>query len=134
MYIGNFSYPLSVTFIKIALLLQYLRIFKAGSKRNILCKYLIVIIALWGLLFCIVSWVPCIPLVAYWDLSVTDAKCWGFGSHNINEFMAYFVSQAVTTSFLDFVVFILPIGLYFKPGTQKKTRVALLCLFVLGLT
>src|SRR5262245_52112662 len=50
-YIGNFGYPLSVTFIKVALLFQYLRMFKDGSKSSLLCKCLIVIITIWGLAF-----------------------------------------------------------------------------------
>ena len=43
------------------------------------------------------------------------------------------MSQAVSTCILDFIIFIIPVQLYFKPGTQKKTRIALLCLFVMGL-
>jgi len=134
MYIGNFPYPLSVAFIKIALLFQYLRIFKAGSKHSLACKCLIIVVALWGLIFAIITWVPCIPLTAYWDFSTPDAKCWGFGSRQLSEFMNYFVSQAVTTSLLDFVVFILPAQLYFRPDTPKKTRFALSGLFGLGIT
>ncbi len=133
MYIGNFPYPLAVTFIKIALLFQYLRIFPGGSKEALLCKGLIVFITLWGLVFAVCTWVPCIPLVAFWDFSIKDAKCWGLGSRQIDEFMDYFVSQAITTSILDFVVFVIPVPLYFKPKTQKRTRIALLILFVMGL-
>ncbi|KAK3389735.1 hypothetical protein B0H63DRAFT_464238 [Podospora didyma] len=133
MYVGNFPYPLSVTFIKIALLFQYLRIFEADSKRILICKCLIFIIAIWGMIFAIFTWLPCIPLDAFWDFSLIDAKCWGFGSRHLSEFMHYFVSQAITTSIFDLVIFILPAHLYFQPGAQKKTRIALLCLFAMGL-
>ncbi|KAK1760320.1 hypothetical protein QBC47DRAFT_366878 [Echria macrotheca] len=133
MYIGNFPYPMSVTFIKIALLFQYLRIFKPGSGYYVLCKYLIVAIALWGAAFAVIFWTPCIPLAAYWDFSITDARCWGYGSHDLDEFMRYFITQSVTTAVLDFVVFIVPARLYFQPKTERKTRIALLCLFALGL-
>lgn len=134
MYIGNFAYPLAVTFIKIALLFQYLRIFNATSKEALLCKCLIVFITIWGVVFAICNWVPCVPLAAFWDFSIKDARCWGLGSHQIEEFMRYFVSQAITTSALDFIVFVIPIRLYFKPKTQQRTRIALLCLFVMGLS
>jgi hypothetical protein len=133
MYFGNFPYPLSVTFIKIALLLQYLRIFKAGSRLSVVCKWLIIFVAVWGVTFAIFAWVPCIPLAAYWDFSIADAKCWGLGARQFSEFMPWFASQAITTSVLDFIVFILPAHLFFKPNTQRKTRIALLCLFGLGL-
>jgi len=114
-------------------LFQYLRMFKAGSKCSLLCKCLILIIPIWGLAFCLFYWIPCIPLAAYWDLSITDAKCWGFGSCQWGEFGRFFVSQAISTCVLDFIVFILLVRLYFKPDTQRKTRVVLLCFFVLGL-
>lgn len=132
-YIGNFPYPLSVTFIKIALLFQYLRIFKPESRLALLCKSLIAIIAIWGTVFAIIAWIPCIPLEAFWDSSITGARCWGFGSRRIGEFMRYFVAQAITTALLDFVVFIIPAHLYFKSDTPMKTRIALLCLFGLGI-
>jgi hypothetical protein len=57
-YIGNFPYPLSVTFIKVGLLFQYLRVFKTGSKLSLICKCLIAFIALWGLIFAICNWAP----------------------------------------------------------------------------
>ena len=112
---------------------QYLRIFEAGSKYSLLCKCLIVIIPIWGLAFALCRWIPCIPIAAYWDLSITDAKCWGFGSRQWDEFARFFVSQAISTCVLDLIIFVIPVQLYFKPDTRKKTRVALLCLFVLGL-
>ena len=132
-YTANFGYPLSVIFIKVALLFQYLRIFQVGSKRRLTCKVLIGIVSIWGLIFCLFRWIPCIPLAAYWDMKLTDAKCWGYGSRNWNEFGTIFVSQAVSTCLLDFIDFFLPVRLYFTPGTQKETRVALLCLFAMGL-
>jgi len=100
---------------------------------RLLCKWLIVPISLWGAAFAVCTWVPCVPLAAFWDFSIQGAKCWGFGSRKLSEFMGYFVSQAITTSVLDFIIFIIPIRLYFNPRTEKRTRIALLCLFLLGL-
>ena len=134
MYIGNFAFPLSITFIKIALLFQYLRIFnKPGSRLALLCKVLIGVIILWGLALVVINWVPCVPVQAFWDKSITDAWCWGIGSRRLEEFMAYFVAQAVSTAALDFVVFVIPAHLYFRWDTPLRTRVALLCLFGMGI-
>ena len=47
--------------------------------------------------------------------------------------MAYFVAQAVSTAALDFVVFVIPAHLYFRWDTPLRTRVALLCLFGMGI-
>ena len=126
-------YPLSVTFIKIAILCQYLRIFRASSAYRLACKSLIAIIALWGSMFSVMTWIPCIPIAAYWDLSIVDAKCYGFGGRQLAEFMCYFVGQAVSNSALDFIVFLLPVRLYFRPGTGGNIRVSLLCFFAMGL-
>ena len=97
------------------------------------CKSLIVIVALWGCVFSVMYWVRCVPITAYWDLSITDAKCFGFGGRRLQEIMNYIISQAVSNSVLDFVVFLLPIRLYFKPGTKGHVRISLLCFFGMGL-
>ncbi len=134
MYIGSVSYPLSVTFIKLALLFQYLRAFEDSPKSRILCKVMIGISVVWGLVFSVLTFVPCWPVAAYWDFTVADARCWGLGSRDLLEFMNFFVSQAVTTSFLDLIIFAIPLPLYFKADTQRITRIALLGLFTMGLT
>jgi hypothetical protein len=130
---GNFPYPLSAVFIKLALLFQYLRIFRAGSRQAVLCRSMIIMISIWGSIFAVIAWVPCVPLEGYWNVSIADARCWGLGSHDWNEFMRYFVSQAITTALLDFVVFAIPAPLCFETATKRRTRIALLCLFGLGL-
>jgi hypothetical protein len=133
-YIGNIPYAPSISFIKIALLFQYLRIFPKTSRRALFCKILIGIVSVWGIAFSLFMWIPCIPLAAYWDMSIENPTCWGFGSRtDLGEFMRFFISHAITTSCLDFIVFVLPIHLYFKSDATRKTRIALLCLFVLGL-
>lgn len=133
MYIGSVSYPLSVTFVKLAILFQYLRIFKAGTRKRIVCKVLIVASALWGLAFAILTFIPCWPVSAFWDYTVSNPRCWGLGSRNLREFMDFFVGQAITTSAIDLIIFLLPFSLYFKPDTTRKTRLALGALFTLGL-
>lgn len=45
-------------FIKISLLLQYLRIFKAGAMRWV-CIILIILVAMWGIGFSFSGWFSC---------------------------------------------------------------------------
>ena len=123
-----------MTCIKLALLFQYLRIFAERPRYRLLCRVMLVLSTVWGLVFAALTWVPCWPVHAYWDFSVRDARCWGLGSHNLGEFMRVFVSQAITTAVLDFIVFVIPARLYFQPDTDRWTRFSLLGLFVLGLT
>ncbi|KAK4442804.1 hypothetical protein QBC34DRAFT_418128 [Podospora aff. communis PSN243] len=135
-YIGSLTYPLALTFIKLALLCQYLLIFDLTSRRRIFCKYLIGFTSLWGIFFTIPTWVPCLPISAMWDVSPDGqraARCWGFASRNLSQMLGFYITQSVTTMVIDLVIFLLPIHLFFQRGTQTKTRIALLGLFCLGL-
>lgn len=131
LYIGNATYPLSSTLIKLALLFQYLRVFETGSYR-FFCKCMIAISIAWGAAFMILRWFPCYPVAAYWDSSIKDARCWGFGSRDPLAFMHVYIGQATSTAILDFIVFAIPIRLCFKPETPRITRVCLLGLFAVG--
>lgn len=132
LYIGNATYPISATLIKLALLFQYLRVFGTGTRTRVFYKCMIAISAAWGTTFMILRWVPCSPVYTYWGFSLEDVRCWGFGSRDPLPFMRVFVVQAVSTAVLDFIVFAIPIQLCFKPETQRKTRLCLLGLFILG--
>jgi hypothetical protein len=132
LYIGNATYPISATLIKLALLFQYLRVFGAGTRTRVFCKWMIAISAAWGAVFMTLRWVPCFPVYTYWDFSLEKVRCWGFGSRDPLPFMRVFVAQAVSTAVLDFIVFAIPIQLCFKPETQRKTRLCLMGLLVLG--
>lgn len=135
-YVGTVSYSFSLTFIKIALLFQYLRIFEVGSRRRLLCKWLIGFISVWGLFYGILSWFPCWPVSDLWNFQRAldgTRRCWGFASPDIPQALGIYISHSLSTTLLDLVVFLLPVHLYFKRDTQKKTRVSLLCLFGLGL-
>jgi hypothetical protein len=135
-YIGSLTYPLALTFIKLALLCQYLLIFNLSSRRRTFCKCLIGFTSIWGLVFTIATWVPCLPISAMWDVSPDGqraARCWGFASHHLPQMLGFYITQSVTTTAIDLVIFLLPIHLFFQRKTQTKTRVALLGLFCLGL-
>ena len=93
---------------------------------------MIVISAAWGTAFTLLRWIPCYPVRAYWDLSLTDAHRWGFSSRNPVAFMNVFVGQAISTVVLDSIVFAIPIPLCFKHDTPRKTRLFLVGLLILG--
>src|SRR5512140_724296 len=77
-YIGIIMYTLALTFIKLALLFQYLRVLSADSKRRRICKWLIGLTSIWGFFYSIPACVPCYPVASTWDLSLPSRKCWGF--------------------------------------------------------
>ncbi|KAK5658437.1 hypothetical protein OQA88_1826 [Cercophora sp. LCS_1] len=132
-YIGSITYPLTLAFIKLALLFQYLRIFSLTSKRRVFCKWLIGFTSIWGLFYSIPTWVPCYPVSSMWDLRQPARACWGYVSRDPAQALGFYISHSVTTTALDLVIFLLPVGLLFRRKAQKKTRVALMFLFGLGL-
>jgi hypothetical protein len=133
-YIANATYPMCSTFIKLALLFQYLRLFEKRSRLHILTIVTIIVVCAWGFSFTFVSWVPCLPIKAYWDWNIPDSQVtrYGFGSHDVNTFVATYLTHAATNVVFDLIIFTLPIPLYMEKGLQTRTRWALCGLFVLG--
>lgn len=133
-YIACGTYPMCSTFIKLALLFQYLRVFHKGSRLRVVTVITIVVVCLWGFAFTFMSWVPCVPIRANWDWTIPDTQVtrWGFGSHDVDTFVATYLTHAATNVVLDLVIFAIAVPLYTEKGIQAKTRWALCGLFVLG--
>jgi hypothetical protein len=131
-YIATSTYPLSSTFIKVALLLQYLR-HLTGPRIRLFCKFVLGFTILSGVTFSICSWFSCLPVAAFWDTKVTGSHCWGFASRDQKQFVGINVTQVVVTAVLDLVVFLIPSRLYFSPETLKTARLSMFGLFFLGL-
>jgi len=119
--------------IKLAVLFQYLRIFGSNSMRRKITKVLIYVVALWGLIYVFPSWIPCSPPSDMWNVAKVNRHCWAFASPDISEAMGFYISHSATTTMLDFIIFLLPMNLYFRSDTHRNTRIALLCLFGLAI-
>lgn len=119
---------------KLALLFQYLRVFKTddedndnGDKNNSngkvkrsrvflrrTCQVLIVIVGLWGATFSFLAWVPCLPVSTYWDAATTapaqlTGTCYGFG---ISTDRTAFIMHTAINMALDVCVLAIPVPLY----------------------
>jgi hypothetical protein len=116
--------------IKVALLLQYLRIFKAGHMRWI-CIGLLVAVTLWGIAFSIIAWFPCFPVRGYWDRTVA-ANCYGFGLGDLDSFIATYKAQAATNMLFDISIFIAPMVLFRTPNLRSKNVLAMAGVFTFG--
>lgn len=133
-YIANGAYPISTTFIKLALLFQYLRLLEKGSKSRIITIVAIVVVSIWGFSFSFLAWVPCIPVRAYWTWYILESEAtrYGYGSHDPTVLVATYLSNAATNMVLDMITFAIPIPLWLDRSIQRNTRMALSGLFVLG--
>ncbi|KAK7916888.1 hypothetical protein PG985_010496 [Apiospora marii] len=130
-YISNSTYCMSTAFVKLALLFQYLRIFKEGRMRAITITVMI-ITAVWGAAYTFMAIVPCFPVEKYWTLT-TPGECYGFGSLNASVFYGMYASSAAINMTLDLVVLAIPVPVYFSRDTPFKSKLGLTALFCMGI-
>lgn len=132
-YVENACYPTSTSLIKIAILLQFRRIFNESSQRyQLVTKLMIIFTSLWGVGFAFVSWFPVFPVNAFWDLSITNAVRYGIASLDPTSFTSTYVTLTATNMVLDLLILSLPVPYYLKSSLSWKSRASLLGLFLLG--
>ena len=132
-YIADGAFVSTVSLIKISILLQYLRLFDAGSQRRT-CLVMLGIVGVWTAVTSFMAWVPCFPVHAFWDRGVEDAKCYAYGSKYIASHYATFLSHSVVNMGLDVVIFAIPLPLLFRlsTDTHHRTRLGLVVLILIG--
>ncbi|KAI0130512.1 hypothetical protein BJ170DRAFT_317134 [Xylariales sp. AK1849] len=130
-YVANISYVMSTAFIKISLLLQYLRVFEERALRTT-CITILVLVSLWGLTFTILAFVPCVPVYDYWDLlSGADKTCFGYGATTRNKFTQIYISHAGFNLTFDVLVLSLPMFLLRRETTTRALS-GLVSLLLMG--
>ena len=116
--------------VKISLLLQYLRIFKAGVMRWV-CIVLLVFACIWGLGFAISGWFACSPVRGAYERTI-GAKCFGFGLNDLDSFVASFEAHSATNMALDIAIFMIPLVLFNSPDLKLRNFIAMVGIFSLG--
>jgi hypothetical protein len=133
-YALNINLNLAATFIKLSLLFQFLRVFDKGTWPFRASTVGIVLVALWGLTFTILSIFPCADVSDAWDIFARDARCWGYGSQNPDLFTATLVSHNLINTLFDVYITAIPFQLYFQPDVTTRTRLGLMVLLLMGAT
>ncbi|KAH8200488.1 hypothetical protein TruAng_005381 [Truncatella angustata] len=131
-YVQNATYCSSTAFIKLALLLQYLRVFERGTTIYKITFGLVVFTSLWGFAYSFIAWVPCVPVSTYWDMSSDGKNCYGYGSHYPASFVGTYESHTATNMILDAIILIVPLPLLFKNGATTAARARLIALLSMG--
>ncbi|KAH8651126.1 hypothetical protein BX600DRAFT_516720 [Xylariales sp. PMI_506] len=135
LYTVNGCFSMSLALVKIALLLQYLRIFGPESPRTrLLCIFTVTLVSLWGVAYSFLAWFPCFPVEAYWNLTAgfPGTVCYAYGSIHPNEFYGTYLSNAVFNMVFDIVILVIPIQLYFEENASSKTKLGLLAVLLMG--
>ena len=123
---------LSTTTLKLSLLCQYLRIIDKGMLRTA-CYTLLAFTLVWGCCSCFMAWVPCFPVKAYWDWSLSSATCYAFGSKVEGPFTTTYVSHSSFNLALDFAILVLPAPICFQKALTKRQQIAAMGLGSLGM-
>lgn len=133
-YIADGGFVTTVSLIKISILLQYLRFFDTGFQRH-LCLAMLVMVSIWTVVTSFMAWVPCFPVRAFWDWSVEGAKCYAYGSKYVSSHYATFLAHSVVNMTMDFIIFAIPLQLFFRLSahTHHRTRLGLGVLVVIGI-
>lgn len=127
-YVCNGAYCVATPLIKIALLLQYLRMFPADTGRWRASVALVCVTGLWGASYSAIAWFPCLPLSAHWDVGAKAEAAWGFGSEDPAVFSGTYISHVATNMALDIAVsaIALTIPLAGRPDASSLTSIAAL--------
>ncbi|KAH8671058.1 hypothetical protein BX600DRAFT_509764 [Xylariales sp. PMI_506] len=131
-YVCNATYCFATTFIKLALLFQYLRVFNRGTISYRITVGLIGFVALWGLAYSAIAWIPCVPVTDFWSVFSDGSTCYGYGSHNPRTFVKTYESHAIVNMLLDGAVLALPFPLLWKEGSSRSDRLRLVALLSMG--
>lgn len=116
-------YYMSLTFTKVSILVQYLRIFPTRRFR-IVCFSVLGLVALYGIWALFGSIFLCYPVRFFWDKSIQDGKC-------LDQFAVWF-SNASMNILQDFVILLLPMPMLRSLDIPRRQKRALMMVFALG--
>lgn len=139
----NASYNMALTAIKLSLLFQYLRLLSDHPDNDsrqprflkLAIQILIFVTAAWGLIYSLLAWVPSVPVSADWNFDDTTAHRYGYGSLKTSTFVATYLVHGACNMTIDIIIFALPLfsrSMWATAGRQKQSRIAMLCLYGLG--
>jgi hypothetical protein len=139
-YSTNVTYCASATFIKLAILFQYLRLFAEAASCTTSTQYriarrtalaLIALSTVWGLGFTLLAIFPCSPIEKYWNIDI-PGKCIGWGSKEPHMFFSMFAAHTASNMFIDFLILLMPLPFLGMLRLAGKSKVGLITLFILG--
>lgn len=109
--IGN-AYTLSTAFIKLSLLLQYLRVFDRGTLIYRFTQCAAILVAAWGFTFSFITWFCCFPdPSAFWK--GTGKGCYATASPIYAVVISWIEAHAGINMIFDFIVLTIPFRILF---------------------
>lgn len=124
MYCSQFCYAFSIASSKFAILGLYWRLFKLSSIR-IPIQIMFVISLIWIILRTFMVIFHCVPVQAYWDKSIKNARC------EIND-AQFFFGTVLTHFVMDVIILVLPTIELSRLHLPLGQKLAVMGLFVIG--
>jgi hypothetical protein len=122
-YITIPLYNVSLTFVKISVLFQYLRIFPTRNVKRI-CYVQLVIVIIYGLWATLSAIFFCIPIASFWDVNV-KGKCLPNG-------LIWFINAGINIA-TDIMIVIIPAPLIKRLQLSTRQKISLYLVFMVGL-
>lgn len=125
-YAGRPIYVFSTLCFKLAICISYLRLTRGSHKETARLAIWsgLVFTALYNVTYIFTLLFACSPVAASWDYSI-DGKCLAMAP--------YYYTTGVLTMVNDLVLFILPVPLVWRLQVDKRTKIGLSVMFLLGL-
>lgn len=157
---------MALALVKLSLLFQYLRLLDENPdtkqpKTRIAIIFLIVVTSIWGVVYSILAWVPCIPVEGHWHFDESATR-YGYGSDEVSTFVAtcmympvlypapqvppgaWFLDNSLThediihgacNMIIDIAVLAIPVfsrSMWVTADEEMKSRIAMIGLYILG--
>lgn len=118
------TYCIAITLVKISILLLYRSIFP--WQHFIYATYVVGACAVaWGIACTLVSIFSCIPVQAFWNTTITDARC--------IDTRSFYLGNCIPNIVIDIMILSLPMyEIYKLQMMQLKTKIVVACMFALG--
>ncbi|KAF2876070.1 hypothetical protein BDV95DRAFT_216366 [Massariosphaeria phaeospora] len=133
-YFVNVMYISSTSLIKMAILMQYLRLFASQTQQRvarIFARCLLGTTATWGLTFTCLALFSCNPVAKNWNAAL-PGKCVAWGTDDPEEFYTAWMAHAISNMVLDVLIFMCPIPFIRSLRMSGKTKLGLATLFCMG--
>ncbi|MCJ1285840.1 hypothetical protein MMC26_005181 [Xylographa opegraphella] len=115
----------SLVFIKLSLLVFYVRIFNVPLFK-LVAKVLMVVVLLWGASVVLCAFLLCRPFAFNWDQTIPGGSCG-------NQILSYIITGAFNI-LTDFMVLCLPMPMVWNLHVPRKNKIALFGMFGIGFT
>ncbi|KAM5349661.1 hypothetical protein ACJ41O_006166 [Fusarium nematophilum] len=124
LWISEYLYSWSIVLSKLAVLAFYRRLFRFSSIR-IPIIVLIVLCVIWIILRTFMTLFHCMPVQAYWDKSIPNARC-------MTNVARYYLATDTTHCLMDFIILMLPLFEVVRMKLPFGQKMAVVFLFATG--